>query len=132
MLFFKPARSCFTHRTTRRLAVQIHDNSTARPYFWSSHTRDNLLALVTHSAVKSMLRKFLRRTSFIRLCWVKKYKKWTHAAGFTKKNKKFARKFYSGLCKPSCLIDFVQISTLTVAFLDWVSKSVIKIKCILD
>ena len=67
-------------------------------------------------------------TSFSLLPCFKHGEKLTRIAGFTKKRLKVAQKFYSELWKPSSLIDFVQISTLTVAFFDWVSKSFIIIK----
>ena len=108
----------FTHVTygTRQLASC---------YFWNSHT--HTLSCRVHASQVCFFPHF-----FSRVVGLKKSKKWTHAAGFVKKRKNIAWKFQSGLWEPSCLINFVQISTLTVVFFDWVSKSVIKVKCFMD
>ena len=62
-----------------------------------------------------------RCSTSLRQLFVQSYSKWTRTAGFTKKREEFAGESYSESWKPCLLIDFVQMVTLTVGFLNWVS-----------
>ena len=50
--------------------------------------------------------------------------------GSQKKEKKFGREFTSESWKPCLLIDFVQMVTLTVGFLEWVSTTWYFLRCL--